>query len=147
PSTGSGPSRVSPIVVNDNLIDLIVTPAEQADAPALVQVVPVTGYLSLDVQVATTAAGTPPSIDVIPVGPRRVQVRGRIPVGHPPVVRVHEVQEPADFARTLFIETLRRQGVQVTASPLGSNPAGRLPSRAEVAALPKVAEYTSPPLT
>jgi D-alanyl-D-alanine carboxypeptidase/D-alanyl-D-alanine-endopeptidase (penicillin-binding protein 4) len=45
----------------------------------------------------------------------------------------------------LFIERLRARGVRVAASPLAGAGAEGLPGRAEVVALPKVAEYTSPP--
>ncbi len=117
-STGSGPSRVSPIVVNDNLVDVVVTPAAKPGEPADVRIVPTTSYVSCDMQVLTTPEGVAPILEIVPVGPRRFLVRGRLPVGHRPVVKVYEVNEPADFARALFIETLRRRGVTVIASPL-----------------------------
>jgi D-alanyl-D-alanine carboxypeptidase/D-alanyl-D-alanine-endopeptidase (penicillin-binding protein 4) len=37
------------------------------------------------------------------------------------------VEDPASFLRALFIEALQRTGVQLDASPLDPNPAGRLP--------------------
>jgi serine-type D-Ala-D-Ala carboxypeptidase/endopeptidase (penicillin-binding protein 4) len=144
PSTGSGPTRVSPIVVNDNVVDVLVTPGAKAGDPAKVRIVPETVFLSMDAQVETTAEGSS-TVDLRSVGPRRFVVRGRIPVGHKPVLKVYEVEEPAAFARSLFIETLRNRGVQVGASPLGDNAATALPSKAETAALPTVTEYTSPP--
>lgn len=147
PSTHSGPLQVSPIVVNDNLVDVVVTPAEQIDAAASVRIVPVTSFVSIDAQVETVSPEGTASIQLVPLGPRRFQVRGRIPVGHAPVIRVYEIPTPADFARALFIETLRRQGIRVAGSPLDSNPGDRLPSRAEVLALAKVGQYTSPPLS
>jgi D-alanyl-D-alanine carboxypeptidase/D-alanyl-D-alanine-endopeptidase (penicillin-binding protein 4) len=67
-------------------------------------------------------------------------------VGHSPVVRIHEVDDPASFARTLFIECLRRRGVRVDATTLADNPASGLPPRTDVARLPALAEYSSPPL-
>jgi D-alanyl-D-alanine carboxypeptidase/D-alanyl-D-alanine-endopeptidase (penicillin-binding protein 4) len=63
------------------------------------------------------------------------------------VVKIAEMDDPASFARALFIEVLRRRGVEVAASPLGTNASASLPPRAEVARLPKVAEYTSPPFS
>ena len=50
-------------------------------------------------------------------------------------------------SRGLFIEALRRRGVRVAASVLGSNEMSGLPERGEVIKLPKVAEYTSPPFS
>ncbi len=61
------------------------------------------------------------------------------------MVKIYEVEEPSSFARALLIEAMRRRGIRVAASPLGSNRTEGLPSRSEVAKLPKVAEYTSPP--
>ena len=145
-STGSGPSRVSPVVVNDNVVDVIVTPAEQAGEPADVRLVPPSAFVSADVEVETTAKGGPATLEVRSVGPRRFTVRGKVPAGHAPLVRIYEVDDPASFARALFIETLRKRGVRVEAASVADNPPhARLPTRATVAGLPKVAEYTSPP--
>jgi D-alanyl-D-alanine carboxypeptidase/D-alanyl-D-alanine-endopeptidase (penicillin-binding protein 4) len=144
-STGSGPSKVSPIVVNDNVIDVVVTPAPQFGAAATVRFIPETAFETADVHVETTPADQPPAVTVSPAGPRRCMVRGHVPVGHAPVLRIVEVDEPASFARTLFIEVLRRRGVRVEAASVADNPAEKLPARAEAAALPQVVAYTSPP--
>jgi D-alanyl-D-alanine carboxypeptidase/D-alanyl-D-alanine-endopeptidase (penicillin-binding protein 4) len=146
PVEGAVPSRIVPIAVNDNLIDVVVTPAPEPGKPAGVRTVPPSLSYTLEDLVETVAEGEPPRVEVRREGPRRFSVRGQIPIGHPPVVRAFEVDQPADFARALFIEQLRARGVRVDASPLGENPHGRLPTSAEVAQLPKVAQYTSPPL-
>lgn len=146
PSTGSGPPRVSPIVVNDNVIDVLTTPGAKPGAPAWVRTVPETSFAEVDARVETVGADGQAWVEVKAVGPRRFSVRGRVPVGHKPVLRTYEVEEPADFARALFIEALRKRGVNVDASPLADNEPSQLPSRDEVAKLPGVAEYTSPPL-
>ncbi|MDB5349808.1 MAG: D-alanyl-D-alanine carboxypeptidase serine-type, family [Planctomycetota bacterium] len=144
-STGSGPSRVVPIIVNDNVVDVVVTPASKVGEPAVVTIKPETAFVSFDAQVTTAAEKTTASIEVAAIGPRRFTVRGRLPVGHRPVVKIYEVEEPAAFARTLFLEALRDQGIKFSASPLGDNAALSLPARPDVAKLPIVAEYTSPP--
>jgi D-alanyl-D-alanine carboxypeptidase/D-alanyl-D-alanine-endopeptidase (penicillin-binding protein 4) len=143
-STGSGPSRVASIVVNDNVIDVIVSPGARMGEPAKVRIVPETDFVEMDARV-DTSSGEDAHVEVHAVGPRRFTVRGRIPVGHKPIVKIYEIDEPAAFARSLFIETLRNRGVSIGASPLGSNTEANLSSKAEVAALPVVAEYTSPP--
>jgi len=51
-------------------------------------------------------------------------VRGQIPVGHKPLLRVLEVPDPASFARAALIEALRKAGVSVEASPLAGEPLG-----------------------
>jgi D-alanyl-D-alanine carboxypeptidase/D-alanyl-D-alanine-endopeptidase (penicillin-binding protein 4) len=145
-STGSGPSRLSPIVVNDNLVDVVAAPADRAGEPARVRIVPETDFVAMESQVETVEAGEAPRLAVQAIDSRRFVVRGRIPIGHRPVVKYFEVDEPASFARALFIAALRRRGIQVHAAALGRNASDALPPRAEVARLPKVAEYTSPPL-
>ena len=144
-STGSGPTRVAPIVLNDNVVDVLVTPGARPGEPARVRIVPETDFVAMDARVDTAAEG-PATVEVRAVGPRRFSVRGRVPVGHKPVLKIYEIEEPAAFARSLLIETLRNRGVRVGASPQGDNQAANLPSKAEVARLPVVAEYTSPPL-
>jgi D-alanyl-D-alanine carboxypeptidase/D-alanyl-D-alanine-endopeptidase (penicillin-binding protein 4) len=147
PSTGSGPRVVSPIVINDNVIDVFAQPAAKAGEPALVSFQPATQFVTMDAQVATVEAGVSPILEVHPAGPRRFTVRGRLPLGHSRVVKIYEVDEPAAYARALLIESLRRRGVRVGSSPLDVNVTDNLPADAEVAKLPRVAEYTSPPFS
>ena len=64
----------------------------------------------------------------MPVGPNQFAVRGRVPAGGKPQVRIYPVEEPALFARTLFIEALRRDGVKATAAVL--RPGGDRSARA-----------------
>ena len=145
-STGSGPTKLSSVVLNDNVVDVVATPAARAGEAADVRLVPLSAYVSADVHVETTAPGVPVSVEIRSAGPRRFTVRGHLPVGHAPIVRVHEVDDPASFARTAFIEALRRRGVAVDGSTEADNPVEKLPTRSAAAGLPKVAEYTSPPL-
>ena len=147
PSSGSGPSRVSPIVVNDNLVDVVAIPGAKPGDPAKVRIVPETGFVQMDAQVSTVGEGVLPRMTVQEVGPRRFRVRGTVPVGHKPFVRVYEIDEPAAFARALLIERLRERGVKVSASPLGPNDSLALPPRGDSIKLPKVAEYVSPPFS
>jgi D-alanyl-D-alanine carboxypeptidase/D-alanyl-D-alanine-endopeptidase (penicillin-binding protein 4) len=142
--TGSGPQRLSPIMVNDNLLDFVVTPT-QLGQPARVDWRPRTSALSLDIDVTTVASGRPLLVRAETPAPGRIVVRGEIPLDHAPVVRVLEVPDPASFARSLFIESLRQAGVRVLASPLALNRAELLPPPAEVSKLPTVAELQSLP--
>ena len=141
---------MTPIVVSHgNLVDVVVAlgNGDGGGKPATVEVSRPgeSTYVAADVQVETVAEGGKAVVSVRRVGPRSFTVRGRVPVGHKPVVRIFEVDEPASFARALFIETLRRHGVRVGVTPLGHDDPAKLPSRAEVAALPTVVTHTSPP--
>lgn len=144
PGTGSGPQRLTPIMVNDNVLDLVITPTVEGQ-PAQVTWRPQTQSLSLDIDVRTVAAGLRAVVQADNVGPGRIVVRGQIPARHKPVVRILEVPDPASFARSLFIESLRAAGVRVVASPLAVNRSDALPPREEVAKLPLVAEFRSLP--
>ncbi|WP_240911451.1 D-alanyl-D-alanine carboxypeptidase/D-alanyl-D-alanine endopeptidase [Paludisphaera soli] len=144
PSSGSGPKLTSPIMINDNLIDVVVAPGKAAGDPATVTITPGTESVAVDARVETVAGGEP-RIRARVVGPRRITVRGEVPVGADSFIDNAEVDDPASFARSLLIEALRRHGVRVDASPLADNPEAELPPHATLASLPKVAEYTSPP--
>jgi D-alanyl-D-alanine carboxypeptidase/D-alanyl-D-alanine-endopeptidase (penicillin-binding protein 4) len=146
-STGSGPGRVTPIVINDNIVDVVVSPGAAQGEPATVKLIPETSFVSFDAQVETAEAGSRKRVVVTNAGPRRFVVRGKIAAGDKTSYHTYEVEEPALFARALFIETLRRRGVRVSASPLLENPGSELPAAADVATLPVVAKYTSPPFS
>jgi D-alanyl-D-alanine carboxypeptidase/D-alanyl-D-alanine-endopeptidase (penicillin-binding protein 4) len=144
--SGSGPVLLTPIVVNDNLVDVMVAPAAKVGEKATFQVRPQTSAVQVDVQVDTVAKGKPAQISVRDVGRQRFVVRGQIPLGSGPLVRICPVDDPAGFARALLIEALQREGVTVHASALAP-PSGELPDKAGYERLKKVAEYTSPPLS
>jgi len=143
-STGSGPARLSPVLVNDNLIDFTITPAEVEGKPARVDHRPQSVTVQVDGQVETVGKDKRVGITVTSPQAGRFVVRGQLPVGHKPVVRVHEVADPAAHLRSLLIEALVSAGVKVRVSPLAPMPADRLPPRDAVAKLPVLAELTSP---
>src|SRR5262249_15623473 len=126
--SGSGPKVVSPIVVNDNLVDVLVRPAAEPDRPAAVRVRPETALVRIDARVKTVAKGQPLRVRVEAAGPNNFVVRGQVPAGAGEVVRIAPVDDPAAFARALFIEALRREGVEVDASSLRA-PTAELPER------------------
>jgi D-alanyl-D-alanine carboxypeptidase/D-alanyl-D-alanine-endopeptidase (penicillin-binding protein 4) len=128
------------------VIDLTITPGAGTGAAATVKARPDTAWARLDSQVVTVPAGTSPLIEVISNGSQSFTVRGRIAAGSKPLVRVWPVDDPAAFARALFIEALRRQGVTVLASPF-ARPTAELPARDSYDKLTRVALFTSPPLS
>jgi D-alanyl-D-alanine carboxypeptidase/D-alanyl-D-alanine-endopeptidase (penicillin-binding protein 4) len=142
--SGSGPDLLTPIVVNDNVIDALITPADKPGDPAVVKMRPQTGFIQMDAQVSTVAEKGPQSVEIEAVGPNRFTVRGRVRAKSQPLVRIYPVDDPAAFARALFIEALRREGVAVSASPLAA-PDGELPEKDAYGKLTRVAVYTSPP--
>jgi D-alanyl-D-alanine carboxypeptidase/D-alanyl-D-alanine-endopeptidase (penicillin-binding protein 4) len=144
--SGSGPVVVTPIMVNDNVVDAIITPSEKADEPAVVRMRPETAFIRMDAQVSTVADGKPVRLTIEEAGPNAFTIRGQIPVKAKPWVRIFPVFDPAGFARALFIETLRQEGVAVDASPLRP-PLAELPERDGYGKLMRVASYKSPPFS
>ena len=144
-STGSGPEAVTPIILNDNVIDVIVTPGEKKGAPAKVTVRPESSVVTIDADVDTTAKQDPPLILLSQSAAGQFVVRGRVPAGGKPVVRIIPLDDPASHTRSVFIEALRRAGVKVAAAV--ARPAVVvLPAATEYANLKAVATHTSAPL-
>jgi D-alanyl-D-alanine carboxypeptidase/D-alanyl-D-alanine-endopeptidase (penicillin-binding protein 4) len=136
--SGSGPDVLSPIVINDNVIDVVVRPANEIGKPAEVHIRPETTYVLLDAQVTTSAAGSAPRITVRHED-RKLIVRGTIPHGRKPIVRIQPVDDPAEFAQTLFTEALRSVKVVV-------HPGAKVKNREGQYRATELASFTSPPL-
>src|SRR5206468_2697779 len=96
----------------------------EAGQPAKVVVRPQTAVATVDIDVTTGVKGSPTLTLLDAVGPRQFTVRGSVPVGGKPVVRILPVDDPAGFARGLFIEALRELGVDVKAISFGGGAGG-----------------------
>lgn len=144
--TGSGPQILTPIIVNDNVIDVIVSPGTVIGQLARHTIRPDTATVHVDCQVRTVEDMGRADISVTGAGPGRIVVTGTIPRRSKPLVRILPVDDPTSFARALFIECLRSAGVDVPASPL-KDAVGDLPERSAVERLPRVAMFQSPPLS
>ncbi len=141
--SGSGPRVLSPVVVNDNVIDLLVAPGPKVGDAAPVTVRPRTSTLRAEVHVKTVVRG-PETLTWERPEPGRLIVKGQIRAGGKPRLQVIPVEEPAAFARALLIEALRNEGIAVKAGPW-QKPRSALPDR--VAGLPRVALFESAPLS
>ncbi|HEY1603753.1 MAG TPA: D-alanyl-D-alanine carboxypeptidase/D-alanyl-D-alanine-endopeptidase [Pirellulales bacterium] len=144
--TGSGPGRLTPIIINDNVIDVRITPTRPGEL-AKAEWRPQTAAVRVDVQVDTVAAKGETHVDVQSPEEGVVIVDGQIPAEAKPLVRIHEVTDAASFARSLLIEALRRADVRVEASPLDSNDDDNLPENTEYATMQRVALLKSPPFS
>ncbi len=137
---------VPPIFVNDNLLDIEVTPAAGGQ-PATVETYPPTTVFTVRSTVSTADADTPSNLDVSadPANPRDLVVSGSIPAGKPQLT-IYRVPDAGTWARGLFIEALNRAGVAVTASAVGPNDQARLPAAGSYSADRRLAALQSPPL-
>ena len=143
---GATQQGLTPVMVNDNLIDLVITPGKPGSY-AQVEWRPRCSFYRIDAQIRTVDRGRSEHIDIRSEGSGTIILRGEIPAGGSPIVRVVKVEDPASFLRALFIEALQRAGVQLDASPLDFNPAGRLPVKHHYHDLPKVAGLISLPFS
>lgn len=140
---GNGP--VSPIVINNNLIDVEVTatrPGRRASVSTRALVEPWT----VRNRVRTVAAGGTTAVRIGATG-TDITVSGTIADDAQPVLRVWQVPDPAAFARSAFIEALMRAGVAVHAPVAAANPVSTLGTRKAVGRLPVVARLRSLPLS
>ena len=118
---------LSPIMINDNVVDLTIVPAS-AGNPASLEVRPVSAFYDITVNVQTVAADQPQAVTFTSPAPNQIQIQGKIPEGSAPLLQTFQVEDPLAFARALFIEALVRQGITIDAPAVGPNPADRLPA-------------------
>ncbi|MGW1066135.1 D-alanyl-D-alanine carboxypeptidase/D-alanyl-D-alanine endopeptidase [Streptomyces aureus] len=133
----------TPLILNDNLIDLLTTPTTPG-RPAKLFWRPQVAPYQVTSSVRTVARGGTTSVNVTtsPDG-TRIRLSGTIAAGTQPLLRVSGIQDPNAFGRTALIEALARAGVTVSARPTGPNPQNQLP--ANYRNDPRVAAYVSPP--
>ncbi len=142
---------ISPIVVNDNVIDVTAAPAGTPGSLATLTVSPTTSYLRFVNRVTTGAPGSTPSIDwetgpADSSGAHTVTATGVVPAGAAPILFSYAVPEPRRFARAAFVEILRAAGVDVSGAALSDTTTGVAPTVSRNG-WTQVAEHVSPPLS
>lgn len=141
---------ISPIVVNDNVIDVLASPGATEGAPVKLQIRPVTAYLQFENHATTGKAGVKPEIDyddgtLRTDGTRTVTVTGTLPLGRPAAMYSYAVPEPSRFAAVALTEALRKRNIQIAhIDPAGAVDFKRLTANYNDAHL--LAEHVSPPL-
>jgi serine-type D-Ala-D-Ala carboxypeptidase/endopeptidase (penicillin-binding protein 4) len=132
----------TPLIINDNLIDLLTTPTSPGQ-PADFSWRPQVSTFQVTSDVRTVAADGPTDIQVTtsPDG-HQISVSGTIAAGSQPQLRVAQVEDASAFGRTAFIEALGRAGVTVDAPTGGPNPVDQAPG--SYASAQPVASYVSP---
>lgn len=135
---------LTPIWINDNLIDLSLIPGAVGE-PAALDWRPQTAAFRVENDVRTVAAGDEVNLTVTSPSPGVITVSGELPVDVPHALQTFQVPDPPAFARTLLIEALDRAGVAVEVTATGPNPDDKLPPAGSYAAGDRVALLTSPP--
>ncbi|MBV9170576.1 MAG: D-alanyl-D-alanine carboxypeptidase, partial [Chloroflexi bacterium] len=138
---------VPPIFVNDNLLDLTVTPAA-VGATASVTARPSTSAYGVQSNVMTQAGSDVKlTVTADPADPQLLLVSGTIGADAGPRLTIYRVPDPASWARTLFIEALGRAGVTVAAEADRPNATANLPAPGTYDSQLELAALTSPPLS
>ena len=111
---------MSPIVVNDNVVDLMIGGGGKAGSAATIVAAPATSYLRIVNSATTAASGSKGTIEVAldtadAAGLHTVTVTGTAPYGKVPILYAYRVPDPARFAEVTFAEALKERGV-ITAS-------------------------------
>ncbi len=154
-----GEFNVRPIFVNDDVVDVIIHPARPGEL-ASVSHRPQSQAFAVDANLLTASAGEGESVALLPELPGCIgapgcagNVIGRIAVDYTPpltgafpLVQVFRIVEPANYARTVFIEALARAGVSVPNAPVvAANNTATLPAKNAYRAGTMLAELVSLP--
>jgi PBP4 family serine-type D-alanyl-D-alanine carboxypeptidase len=149
---------VTPIFVNDDLVDLSIRPTAPGK-PASVTWRPVSAALGVENKLVTGAAHSDETLALSPVAPQCIgkpgctaAVNGQIPLDFVPpltnkypLVQTFRITKPSNDARTVFIEALKTAGVRVDANPVAENPRQSLPGKGSYLPQAKLAELEGMP--
>jgi D-alanyl-D-alanine carboxypeptidase/D-alanyl-D-alanine-endopeptidase (penicillin-binding protein 4) len=107
---------ISPVMVNDNLVDVTLTPGATPGAPVAMVVSPSSAYATFVNTVTTGAAAARPRVrwsadSTTPDGNHVITVAGVMPAGRPGMVFTYAVPSPSRYAEVLFAGALRDAGV------------------------------------
>jgi PBP4 family serine-type D-alanyl-D-alanine carboxypeptidase len=114
PGTGA---MISPIIVNDNVVDVTVTPAATEGGPTSILVSPLLPYLTV---VNKSLTGKPISEAGLQFaneianrdGTYTVTVEGNVPAGWQSALAAYKVKTPVRFAQFAFVTALNTVGIQ-----------------------------------
>ena len=107
-------AEVSALSINDNALNVSVTPAGKADEAAVIKLKPETAYVHVLNDTTTAERGTPASIGITRgLSDNNLRVWGDFPVGGSGLTAHLSVHQPALWAATLFQDALKRRGIAV----------------------------------
>ncbi|BFG81086.1 D-alanyl-D-alanine carboxypeptidase/D-alanyl-D-alanine-endopeptidase [Paraburkholderia terrae] len=166
----NGNVLISPIVINENVIDVTLTPGASVGAAGVLDWRPRTSAMTMQGTSVTTAANSTSDIvvsgDALNEAPlsclaapgckgtlsskESLDAPATIPlgfvsplVGNGLYVSILRVEDPPSFARTAFIDALARAGVSVSALAVQPNQTAALPPSQDYSGATQVASYTS----
>ncbi|MFH1023961.1 MAG: D-alanyl-D-alanine carboxypeptidase/D-alanyl-D-alanine-endopeptidase [Planctomycetota bacterium] len=105
---------VSALSLNDNCVDVTVSPGSADGVPARVALSPPTGFVSLLNRCRTTDRASRHTVAFSrPVGSRRITVSGAFWIKAAPWLESVAVEDPGRYFLVVFKETLERKGISV----------------------------------
>lgn len=105
---------VSALTINDNVIFVNIMPADRAGERAFVSLVPFADYYKIDNRIITTPAGTGRKIFMNrEPGSTLLTLWGNVPLDDPGTNEALAIEDPAEFAATLFHQLLENRGIAV----------------------------------
>ena len=142
---------ISPIAVNDNIIDVTISPGATEGAPVGINSSPATSYVTFVNHATTGEANSKPEIQFAPAttnpdGTNTVNINGSFPLSKTPILYAYDVPAPSRFAQATFAEGLREKGIAGTA-PATTEKTDFTVFHASYTAENLVAEHISPPLS
>jgi D-alanyl-D-alanine carboxypeptidase/D-alanyl-D-alanine-endopeptidase (penicillin-binding protein 4) len=145
-------TAISPVMLNDNVIDVIATSASSVGGPVSIEVAPELPYLRVINKVRTGKPDSDPELEFTsditePDGSHTVVLVGSVPAGKEKAQAAYKVKDPIRFAAEGFREALRWAGVVVEPPASSSMPASTSEEEDVVnEAVPsELAEHVSPP--
>lgn len=135
---------ISPIVVNDNVVDLTFSPGAKEGDAASITVSPETGYVRFVNHLRTGASSSAFSLSIKSDeksgdGRHVVTLEGGVAMAAAPVLRTYRVPEPSVFAAFVLTEAFEREGIHVAG--VGGNTGKKMYPEQDL-----VAEHVSPKL-
>ncbi len=135
---------LTPIIINENLIDIVINPTDLDQPASLTWRPEVPGY-AVDNQIKTVAKDGPIAINISSddLG-HKILVQGTVPIDQHDIVRTFSIKDPKYFARAAFVQALQHQGVKVNVPKEQTTQDQSLNSYKD---LQQIALWTSPPLS
>jgi D-alanyl-D-alanine carboxypeptidase/D-alanyl-D-alanine-endopeptidase (penicillin-binding protein 4) len=107
-------AEVSALTINDNEVNVSVTPASKPEETAAIRLKPDTAYIHVENDTTTVERGSPSSIGITRgLSDNNLRVWGDFPVGGRVIGARLSVHQPALWAATLFQDALKRRGITV----------------------------------
>ena len=140
---------MSPIVVNDNVIDVTVAPGASQGALATITISPDIGYVHFVNEATTGAADARRSISQASDatnadGTHTIRFGGTMPAGSGKVLYSYQIPDPKRFAEMALVVALKEKGVAVAGERAMSAPPDYRRLSASYTDAARVAEHVSP---